>query len=339
MGVPCSIVGFGAVGKLLYKVAKERRLQVEKPRVYARSERTEQYDGDAVHVRALDESAFTEGGIVLFAGTEGEKGASEVWAPVALEHGCWAIDNSATFRMEPTVPLVVPEVNPHHITESTRLIANPNCSTIQMVVALAPIHRAVGIRRVVVSTYQSVSGSGAYAMEVLAKEAEATLAGNPGRVEDSPFCAQIAFNCIPFISGVDETGYSGEELKMVHETRKILDAPALRVSATTVRVGTKIGHAECVNLELDGPLSADEARSLLGAAPGVVVEDDPAAFRAPTPLAAEDRDETFVGRIRRDPSLEHGLDLWVVADNLRKGAATNAVQIAELLIERGYLNA
>jgi aspartate-semialdehyde dehydrogenase len=338
MSIPCSIIGFGAVGKLLYKVAKERSLPVEKPRVYARSARTEAYDGDQVQVLALDDSAFTRGGIVLFAGTEGEKGASEVWAPVALEHGCWAIDNSATFRMREDVPLVVPEVNPHHVTESTRLIANPNCSTIQMVVALAPIHRKVGIRRVVVSTYQSVSGSGAYGIDVLAKEAADALAGHPGRVGDSPFSAQIAFNCIPFISAADETGYTGEEQKMILETRKILDAPALRVSATTVRVGTKIGHAECVNLELDGALSADECRALLAGSPGVVVVDEPVALRAPTPLDAEGRDETFVGRIRRDTSLDNGLDMWVVADNLRKGAATNAVQIAELLIERGYVS-
>jgi aspartate-semialdehyde dehydrogenase len=339
MGVPCSIVGFGAVGKLLYKVVRERKLPVDQPRVYARSERVEQYDGDAVAVRVLDESAFTKGGLVLFAGTEGEKSASEVWAPFALEHGCWSIDNSATFRMRPDVPLVVPEVNAHHLTESTRLIANPNCSTIQMVHALAPIQRAVGIRRIVVSTYQSVSGAGAPAMDVLRREAEATLRGEPGKDADSTFAAQIAFNCVPFIASVNETGYTSEELKMVHETRKILDAPDLRVSATTVRVGTKIGHAECVNLELDGPLSVDECRRLLAEFPGIVVLDEPEAGVAPTPLQAEGRDETFVGRIRRDTSLENGLDLWIVADNLRKGAATNAVQIAEVLLERGYLSA
>jgi aspartate-semialdehyde dehydrogenase len=339
VGIPCSIIGFGAVGKLLYRVGKERRLPVEAPRVYARSARTEAYDGDQVAVRALDESAFERGGIILFAGTEGEKSASEVWAPVAIERGGWVIDNSATFRMREDVPLVVPEVNPHHITASTRLIANPNCSTIQMVAALAPLHRAVGIRRVVVSTYQSVSGSGAYGMDVLAKEAASALAGAPMRVEDSPFSAQIAFNCVPFISSVDETGYTGEEQKMVKETRKILDAPAMRVSATTVRVGTRIGHAECVNVELEAPLSAAEARRLLAETPGIVVVDEPELFRAPTPLDVEGRDEVFVGRIRQDTSVEHGLDLWIVADNLRKGAATNAVQIAELLIERGYLTA
>lgn len=338
MAIPCSIIGFGAVGKLLWKVTKERGLAVETPRVYARSERVAELDGDRVHVRAMDESAFTEGGIVLFAGTEGEKGASEVWARFAVEHGCWAIDNAATFRMEPDVPLVVPEVNPHHITPETRLIANPNCSTIQMVHALAPIHRAAGIKRIVVSTYQSVSGAGAHAMEVLDQEARASLAGTPGKLDDSPFAGQIAFNCIPFIAGPDETGYTSEEWKMVRETRKILDAPDLPVTATTVRVGTLVGHAECVNVELLSPLSPEEARELLRAFPGIVVLDDPGALRAPTPLDAAGKDETFVGRIRRDPSVENGLDLWIVADNLRKGAATNAVQIAELLIARGWLS-
>ncbi len=337
MSLPCSIIGFGAVGKTLYRVVRERKLPVSELRVYARSARTEVLDGETVEVLPLDESAFTPGGVALFAGTEGLGNVSEVWAPKAVEAGCTVIDNSSTFRMVPEVPLVVPEVNPHHLSPDKRLIANPNCSTIQMVVALAPLHRAVGVKRVVVSTYQSVSGAGAYGMEVLEREARLALDGAPARIEDSPFVNPIAFNCIPWIGTADDTGYTGEERKMMDETRKILDDDAIAVSATTVRVGVSVSHAECVNVELRAPLSAEEARRLLEEAPGVVVVDDPAESRAPTPLDCADRDEVFVGRIRRDLSVPAGLDLWVVADNVRKGAATNAVQIAEALIERGML--
>jgi len=339
MPVPCSIVGFGAVGKLLYKVVRERGLPVERPCVFARSARAVDMGGERVEVKPLDDDSFRSGGIVFFAGSEGVGNVSEVWGPKAVELGCVVIDNSSTFRMDPNVPLVVPEVNADALTRDTRFIANPNCSTIQMVVAIAPIHRAVGIKRIVVATYQSTSGAGQRAMEVLVEEAQAALAGNPHRLGDSPFAARIAFNCVPLIGDVDSTGYTGEEKKMVDETRKILGDQSIRISATTVRVGVEIGHAECVNLELGGPLAPEEARELLRSAPGIIVMDDPERpSDVPTPILSAGRDEVFVGRIRKDTSVENGLDLWVVADNLRKGAATNAVQIAEEMIARGYVS-
>jgi aspartate-semialdehyde dehydrogenase len=338
VAVPCTIVGFGAVGKLLYRLVKERELPVEQPRVFARTERTEVLDGDEIQVGTVSEEAFPEGGVALFAGSEGVGNVSEQWGRVAAQRGCTVIDNSSTFRMEPDVPLVVPEVNPHALGPDTRLIANPNCSTIQMVVAIAPIHRAAGIERIVVSTYQSTSGAGGYAAEIMWDEARAVLDGKPGKHDDSPFAQQIAFNCVPLIGGPDQTGYTSEERKMIHETRKILGDDSIGVSATTVRVGVEVGHAECVNLQLKQPLSAQEARELLDRAPGVVVLDDWAApERTPTPLDSAGRDDVLVGRLREDESVEFGLDMWVVADNLRKGAATNAVQIAEALFSKGYL--
>lgn len=339
MALECSVIGFGAVGKTILRVLRERSFPVAKPRVFARSRRLEVFDAEEITVEELDMSAFPRGGIALFAGTEGVGNVSEVWAPRARDAGCWVIDNSSTFRMDPDVPLVVPEVNPADLTPDRLLIANPNCSTIQMVVAIAPIHRAVGIRRIVVSTYQSTSGAGARAMDVLTEEARSALAGTPERAPDSPFADRIAFNCVPLIGPTDASGYTSEERKMVLETRKILGVEHLQVSATTVRVGTYIGHAESVNLELDADLSPEDARDLLRSAPGVVVVDDPEAGLEPTPIMAAGRDEVFVGRIRRDTSVPHGLDLWVVADNLRKGAATNAVQIAEALTERGFVSA
>jgi aspartate-semialdehyde dehydrogenase len=339
LALPCSIVGFGAVGKLLATVIRERRLPVKPPRVFARTPRVASHDGAEYVVEALAEGAFDEGGLVFFAGPEGEGNVSETWGPKAVDAGAWVIDNSSTFRMRPDVPLVVPEVNADALNAGQRLIANPNCSTIQMVVALAPIHRVARIRRIVVSTYQSTSGAGGAAVDVLNREAAAALAGAGAKDPDSPFAAQIAFNCVPIIGGADDTGYTSEERKMVHETRKILGDPSIRVSATTVRVSVAVGHSECVNLELAKPLSPEEARELLAGSPGVVVVDSMDPLTAPTPLETAGRDEVFVGRIRRDTSVEHGLDLWVVADNLRKGAATNAVQIAEELLARGLVKA
>lgn len=334
MAVPCTIVGFGAVGRLLYRLVKERRLPVEAPRVFARTARTQVVDGEEVRVETLTEDAFPAGGIALFAGSEGEGNVSEIWGRRAAERGCFVIDNSSTFRMDPDVPLVVPEVNADALTPASRLIANPNCSTIQMVVAIAPIHRAAGIDRIVVSTYQATSGAGGYAAEIMWQEARAALEGEGGKHPESPFATQIAFNCVPLIGDPDETGYTSEERKMIHETRKILEDATIAVSATTVRVSVEVGHAEAVNLALRNPLPVEEARDLLASSPGIVVVDEPAV---PTPLDCAGRDEVFVGRLRQDTSVENGLDLWVVADNLRKGAATNAVQIAQLLFARGYL--
>lgn len=340
MSIPCTIVGFGAVGKLLYRIVNERKLPVDTPRVFARTARTESLDGQEIAVETLSEDAFPAGGVALFAGSEGVGSVSEVWGRKAAERGCVVIDNSSTFRMDPDVPLVVPEVNADALTADTKLIANPNCSTTQMVVAIAPIHRAAGIERIVVSTYQSTSGAGGYAADIMREEARSALAGEAGKHPESPFAKQIAFNCVPLIGDPDATGYTSEERKMIYETRKILGDDSIAVAPTTVRVSVEVGHAETVNLQLRKPLTAQQARELLAQAPGVVLVDDPANPAAsPTPLDSAGRDEVFVGRVRHDTSVANGLDLWVVADNLRKGAATNAVQIAEVLFEKGYLGA
>jgi len=269
--------------------------------------------------------------LALFAGGA----ASKEFARPAVSCGAVVIDNSSTFRLEPDVPLVVPEVNPEAVKDHKGIIANPNCSTIQMVVALKPLHDAARIRRVVVSTYQAVSGAGAEAMEELRSQVPAVLSGQTVQPEVFPW--PIAFNLFPHIDVFLENGYCKEEMKMILETQKIMAAPEMRITATTVRVPVFVGHSEAVNVETEKKLTAEEARRLLAAAPGVVVEDDPARNLYPLPIRAAGRDEVFVGRVREDFSVECGLNLWIVADNLRKGAATNAVQIAELLLRYGLL--
>jgi aspartate-semialdehyde dehydrogenase len=253
-------------------------------------------------------------------------GTAKTWAPRFVAQGAVVIDNSSAFRRDPDVPLVVSEVNPHALTEHRGLIANPNCSTMQLMVALAPIHRAVGIERLIVATYQSVSGTGRDAVAELDAQSTAALAGD-ALPAPAVYPDHIAFNVIGaagnFLDGDDHTD---EERKMMFETRKILDDEAIGVAVTCVRVPVRVCHSEAVNLQTREPLSAEEARELLRDAPGVILED------VPTPLRAEGRDEVFVGRIRRDESHPRALSMWVVSDNLRKGAATNAVQIAELLV-------
>jgi aspartate-semialdehyde dehydrogenase len=259
---------------------------------------------------------------------------SKTFAPAAARSGCVVIDNSSAWRMDPEVPLVVPEVNPHAVAEYHRkgIIANPNCSTIQMVVALNPIHRRFGIRRIVVSTYQSVSGTGKKAIEELFNQTRAMI--NFLEVETRVYPHRIAFNCLPHIDTFLDNGYTKEEMKMVHETRKILEAPDIGVTATTVRVPVFFGHSESVNVETREHAAADEVRALLSGAPGVTVVDDPLKNRYPLAIEAAGRDSTYVGRIRQDESIPNGINLWIVADNIRKGAATNAVQIAQVLAER-----
>ena len=271
-------------------------------------------------------------------------------------YGAVVVDNGGDFRMHPDYPLVVPEVNMDAVTEQTRHICSPNCSTIQMVVALAPLHRAARIKRIVVSTYQSVSGWGEAAQQELLHQTPAALAGGPVPYDPGVFAHPIAFDCLPHIDRFTPSGYTKEELKMVHETRKILGEPNLLITATTVRVPVLVGHGESLNVEFAAPLRAERAREILrdpDQAPGVVLVDgptpDPGAVRdrhAPEelcyPVTADlQRDEwkdmVLVGRVRDDTTVEHGLNLWVVADNLRKGAATNVVQIAERMIERGLL--
>jgi len=260
---------------------------------------------------------------------------SKQYVSVAVAAGATVIDKSSVFRMDPTVPLVVPEVNADHLASHTGIIATPNCSTIQMVVALKPIHDAAVIERVVVSTYQAVSGSGQGGIAALDAQAHAWAAGQP--VEQQFYPYQIAFNLLPHIDSFLPSGYTKEEQKMIDETHKIFDAPDLAVTATCVRVPVFGAHSEAVNVQTRDKLSAAEARELLAAAPGVEVIDDPSELRYPTPLDAEGRDPVYVGRLREDPTIANGLDFWVVSDNLRKGAALNAVQIAEELVRRGLL--
>lgn len=326
----------GAVGAEMIKVLEERAFPVERLVPLASEKslgRTVEFEGNALPVLVLNRDSFAGVDIALFsAGGE----VSLAHAPIAAEAGAAVIDNTSAFRMEPDVPLVVPEVNAGDIARFTarRIIANPNCSTIQLVVALSPLHRIARIRRVVVATYQSVSGAGTEAMEELSKQSVALFSQREWRAEVFPH--RIAFNCIPHIDRFLPDGSTKEEAKMVGETKKIMGDPSLRVAATAVRVPVFCGHSEAVNVEFEEPLSPEDAREALSGAPGIEVVDDPTLCRYPMAIDAVGKDAVFVGRIRRDDTVEHGLAMWIVADNLRKGAALNAVQIAEILV-REYL--
>jgi len=332
-----AIVGIGLVGKRILQVLKERNFPASNITIMGTRARTEAIDGTDYEVIAATPEAFDGIDIALFAGTEGAKGASAQFGWEAVKRGCVVVDNGDTFRMDERVPLVVPEANAEAMRNHQGFISNPNCSTIQMIVALAPLHRAVSIRRIVTSTYQSVSGTGRSAVDELNRQVQDVPAGKPAHPQNYPY--QIFANCIPQIGSLkdDFPGYYSEEIKMVRETRKILDAPDIAVSATCVRVPVAFAHSEALNVEFESRLSAEQAREILAAAPGVTLVDDPANSKYPTPLAAEGTDDVYVGRIREDSSRENTLDLWCVADNIRKGAATNAVQIAEKLIEMKLL--
>jgi aspartate-semialdehyde dehydrogenase len=288
-----------------------------------------EYRGEEVICQELTADSFKDVDLALFSAGGG---TSLKYAPAARDSGCVVVDNSSAWRMDPGVPLVVPEVNPDDVDWHKGIIANPNCSTIQMVVVLKPLHDDARITRVVVSTYQAVSGTGAKAVNELVNQTAQILAGEAPEITVYPH--QIAFNCLPHIDVFLSDGSTKEEQKMVDETKKIMGDDSIAVSATCVRVPVQNSHSEAVNLQFARPLSVQRARELLAAAPGVQVVDDPAKMVYPLPVVASGRDDTFVGRIRRDPTVENGLNLWVVADNLRKGAALNAVQIAELLVER-----
>ncbi len=320
----------GAVGEEMLKVLEERGFPVGKVKLLssARSAgRLLTFRRTAETVEELGKESFKGVDIALFSAGGG---VSREYAPVAAAAGAVVIDNSSAWRMDPDVPLVVPEVNPDAVGDRRKgIIANPNCSTIQMVVVLKPLHEAAEMKRVVVSTYQSVSGTGWKAMDELRRQSAAVLADEPVECEVYPH--QIAFNVLPHIDVFAEGDYTKEEIKMVRETRKIMGLPELRITATTARVPVFVGHSESVNVEFQRALSPEEARRILFAAPGVAVVDDPAKNEYPLALECGGRDETFVGRIRGDDSVRYGLNLWVVSDNLRKGAATNAVQIAELV--------
>ena len=290
--------------------------------------RTIAFKGKEYTVLAAREENFKGVDIALFsAGGD----ASLELAPTAARQGAVVVDNSSAWRMDPEKPLVVPEVNAHDLKWHKGIIANPNCSTIQMVVALKPLHDAARIKRVVVSTYQATSGAGKKGNDALSDEARAYL--ETGQVQDSKgFQYQIAFNCIPHIDVFEEHGYTKEEYKMVNETKKIMNDDSIKVTATCVRVPVWYGHSESVNIETEKKLTAADARRLLAKAPNIVVIDEPARNEYPMPLFSNDRDETMVGRIREDLTIDNGLNLWVVSNNIRKGAALNAVQVAEALV-------
>lgn len=321
-----AIVGAtGMVGRTFINVLEERGIEPDEIYFFASSRSagsTLTFKGRDYTVEELNESSFDRGiDIALFsAGAD----TSRKFAPIAASRGCVVVDNSSAWRMNEDVPLVVPEVNPQDIRWHKGIIANPNCSTIQAVVVLKPLHDAFGIKRVVYSTYQSVSGAGMQGY----RDLEEGLRGAPPKKFPHP----IARNCLPHIDVFLPNGYTKEENKMIQETRKIMGGPDMRITATTVRVPVFNCHSEAINIEFENGFEIFEVRSVLEKAPGIVVQDDPENNLYPMPLYCSGRDEVFVGRIRRDESVENGINLWVVADNIRKGAATNTVQIAEELI-------
>lgn len=327
----------GAVGSRMIACLQERDFPVKNLKLLATSKsagRKLRFKGEEIPVEELTENSF--GGVDI--GIFSAGGAtSQEFAPIAAKDGCVVIDNSAAWRMDPDVPLVIPEVNPDAVAGYTKkgIIANPNCSTIQMVVALAPIYRKVGIKRIVVSTYQAVSGTGKKAIDELYNQTKAIL--NFLEPESKVYPHRIAFNCLPQIDVFLDNGYTKEEMKMVEETQKILEDDSIGITATTIRVPVFFSHSESVNVETRQPISPEEVRTLLENAPGVIVVDDPSKNLYPMAIDAAGRDETFVGRIRADESIPNGINMWVVSDNIRKGAATNAVQIAEI-VARDYLS-
>jgi len=331
-GYIVAVVGAtGAVGKEMVSILEERDFPAEKLRLFA-SEHSEgkimEFRDIEIPVETLNDNSFKGIDIALFsAGAE----RSKIWAPVAVRSGCIVVDNSSQWRMDTEVPLVVPEVNVDDLKWHKGIIANPNCSTIQMVAVLKPIHDAAKIKRVVVTTFQSVSGTGQKAMDELLQQTTDLI--NFREIKCNVYPHQIAFNVLPHIDKFLENGYTKEEMKMVNETRKIMGDNSIRITATTVRVPVFRCHSESLNIETEKKLAANEARAILSKAPGVVVFDAPDKNVYPLPIDVAGKDETYAGRIREDESIENGINMWIVADNLRKGAALNTVQIAEKLIE------
>ena len=355
-----AVIGAGVVGIEMLRVLKQRKFPVGELRVFARSARDINVDGQTYSVQPISPEGFEGIDFALFAGTEGEKGAAVTYAAEAVKRGAVVIDNGADFRMDPKVPLVVPEVNAKDLNSIRNwllekkhrpegrglasnsqshkgIIANPNCSTIQMVVALNPIHKKVGIKKVIVTTLQASSGAGKGAVEQLKEEISLIAQGGFNNLhvnaQNKSMPQQLAYNVFPHIGSFVELDYTNEEWKLVKETHKIMHAPKIKISATTVRVPVRTGHSESIYIETVKPITAQKARDILRKAPGIVLMDDPKNNLYPMPKDSEGKDETFVGRIRQDAFTKNGLWLWVVADNLRKGAATNAVQIAECLIK------
>ncbi|MCX5702154.1 MAG: aspartate-semialdehyde dehydrogenase [Candidatus Omnitrophica bacterium] len=369
-----AVVGVGAVGIEMLRCLRQRNFPVGELRVFARSDRDIEVDGQKYSVKGISPEGFEGINIALFAGTEGEKGAAVTYASLAVKRGAVVIDNGADFRMDPKVPLVVPEVNAKDVnpirnwfllkkhrpegrglasnSQSHKgIIANPNCSTIQMVVALWPIYKKAGIKRIIVTTLQASSGAGREAVEQLWNEIDDIVtrhkttclpAGRQDTRQVSVTCnlnpeakalpQQIAFNVFPHIGGFQDCDYTSEEWKLVKETHKIMHDDKIKISATTVRVPVRTGHSESVYIETKECIGPDQVRKILAKSPGVILMDDPKNNIYPMPKVAEGKDEVFVGRIRKDPYQKNGLWLWVVSDNLLKGAALNAVQIAEYLV-------
>lgn len=357
MGLKVGILGIGPVGEHIVQILGERKFPFDGPlTIMATREREEIIDGISVNVRKVSENLFKDLDLVFFAGKEGAKGASLEWADIAVKNGCAVIDNGGDLRMYPHIPLVIPQINMDTVTKDTRLICNPNCSTIQMALALYPLHKASRLKRVVVSTYQSVSGHSGAAADQLKTQIKQVLFGESVDNDPAIFARSAAFNCIPHIDRFEESGYTREEMKMVNETRKIFNEPNLLISATCVRVPVLVGHSESINAEFMEPMHAQKAVEILSnmvLSPGIVcidgISDDknsletrhnPIERRYPVVSDIEKtewRDSVLVGRIREDMTATNAINLWCVSDNLRKGAATNAIQIAEEMLKRGFL--
>lgn len=331
-----AVVGVGAVGIEMLRCLKQRNFPIDELRVFARSSREIELDGQKYQVRTISSEGFEKIDIALFAGTEGEKGAAVTYAPEAIKRKAVVIDNGADFRLHPDVPLVVPDVNAKDIKKHKGIIANPNCSTIQMVVALWPIYKKAGIKRIIVTTLQAASGAGKQAVEQLKKET--TLLVSKGfenlYVNVERFLPQqLCFNVFPHIGDFGDFDYTAEEWKMVKETHKIMHDNKIKISATCVRVPVRTGHSQAIYIETEKLIEPNKVKDILSKVPGIKVIDDPKNNLYPQPKDVEGKDGVFVGRIRKDPFIKNGLWLWVVCDNLRKGAALNAIQIAELLIK------
>lgn len=328
-----AVVGAGIVGKKMVEILVEREFPYESMKILATSKREETIAGKTFMVEETTEESFDNIDIALFAGTEGEKGASALFGWTAVKKGAFVIDNGGDFRMDDRVPLVIPEVNPHQLNKSNGFIANPNCSTIQMVLAVSPLYKKYGIKRIFASTYQAVSGTGRSAIEELERQVKSYTDKETVKSEVYPY--QISFNVIPQIGSLSDEfpGYYTEEVKMIKETRKILESPDLQISATCVRIPVFNGHSETLTVQCEKNFDLKEVRELLSSHPGIKVLDEPENSMYPVPFEVSGKDEVFIGRIRKNPALENTMDMWVVSDNIRKGAALNTVQIAEKLVE------
>lgn len=327
-----AVVGIGAVGTEMIKVLRERKFPASEIVVMARSARKQKIAGEVFQVVETTPDAFNGIDFAFFAGTEGSKGASKTFGWEAVKRGAIVIDNGDDFRMDPRVPLVIPEINPEALKKHQGFISNPNCSTIIGLMAIAPLHRAVGVERIIAATYQSVSGTGRGAILELEEQVKSLVKGGKATIKEYPH--QIAFNVIPQIGSPKDSmpGYTSEEAKLLNETRKILNAPKIRVNATCIRVPVYYGHTEVITVELKKALTVAQAHKILKKAKGLVVRDDLAKAQYPMPLDITGKDDVQVGRVRVDVSSKKGLTFVVSGDNIRKGAALNAVQIAEALI-------